>query len=64
MNSQLKQTLTEYFMFQEYVVFTDSDKEYNEVLCDDNLQKYFTPIQLNDGVTGILMTQEVYHTLW
>ena len=50
-------------MFQEYVVFIDSDKEYNEVLSDDNLQKYFTPIQLNDGVTGILMTQEVYHTL-
>ena len=63
MNSQLKQTLTEYFMFQEYVVFTDSDKEYMEVLLDDNLHKYFTPIELNNGVTGILMTQEVYHTL-
>ena len=61
MSEQLKTLLRELFEFQEYVVVKEGDECFEEILGSDELQKYFTPIEMEHGLCGCVMSLEVYN---
>ena len=63
MSEQLTTLLRELFKFQEYVVLKEGDECYEEILRSDELQRYFTPIEMEHGLCGCVMSLEVYLTL-
>lgn len=62
MTTDLRNTLDETFQFQDYCVILEDDTNYQEILQSDELQRLFTPVELESTV-GCIMTKEVYNSL-